>query len=87
MKESSFHLAELLLTVAALVCWVVMFLAGTDVWHDVGSPNVWNLQNPPFRDLRAFLYAYYLLFFVLVACLLATVAGLRRARKAVEERG
>lgn len=38
----------------ALLCWLVMFAAGTDVWHDVGRPDFWNLQGPPYHDLRAF---------------------------------
>jgi hypothetical protein len=41
------QLATLCLSAVALLCWVVMFLAGTDVWHDVGRPDLWNLHGPP----------------------------------------
>ena len=57
----------LFLSALALLCWVVMFLAGTDVWHDVGRPDFRSLQGPPYEDLRAFAFAFYALLFVLVA--------------------
>ena len=43
-----------------------MFLAGTDVWHFTGSPDFWRLSGPPHNDLRAFGYAFYLQFFMLL---------------------
>ena len=33
------HLATLCLGSLALLCWIVMFLSGTDVWHDVGRAD------------------------------------------------
>jgi hypothetical protein len=60
---------------------LVIFLAGTDVWHDVGSPNVWSLQTSPYPDLRACLYAFYLLFIVLVGSVILTVLTFTRARR------
>ena len=47
------------LGVAGTLCWIVMFLAGTDVWHFAGSPDFWRLSGPPYADLRAFGYAFY----------------------------
>jgi hypothetical protein len=44
MERTWVHLATLCLGVLALLCWVVMFLTGTDVWHDVGRPR---LLEPP----------------------------------------
>ena len=64
------------LEILAVLCWVVMFLAGTDVWHDVGRPDFWNLDGPPYQDLRAFAYAFYLLFGVLSAHLIVTAVEL-----------
>ncbi|OQA01253.1 MAG: hypothetical protein BWY71_00446 [Planctomycetes bacterium ADurb.Bin412] len=55
------------LNVAALLCWIVMFLAGTDVWHFAGSPDFWRLSEPPNPDLRAFAYAFYLQIFLLLS--------------------
>lgn len=52
-----------------LLCWVVMFLAGTDVWHFIGSPDFWRLSEPPNADLRFFAYAFYLQFFVLLGAM------------------
>lgn len=85
MRHKSLSLAAFCLTVFGLLCWLVMFLAGTDVWHDVGSPNFWSLQGPPYHDLRAFAYAFYLLFVVLVACLAVTALGFVSTRKTVQK--
>jgi hypothetical protein len=70
-KPQSFSLG---LTITALVCWAVMFLAGTDVWHDLGRPDLSVAKT----DLRAFQAAYYLLFAVLAGQLVLAV----RARRA-----
>jgi hypothetical protein len=68
------------LSAISLLCWVVMFLAGTDVWHDTGSRDFWHLQGPPYTDLRAFAYAFYLLFVVLIGSLVVRIASaVRRA--------
>ena len=42
-----------------MICWLVMFLAGTDVWHFAGSPDFWRRSEPPYADLRAFVYAFH----------------------------
>ena len=68
------------LGVLALLCWAVMFLAGTDVWHDVGRPDFWNLAGPPYHDLRAFAYAFYLLFAILSVHLIVTAVTLATGR-------
>lgn len=57
------------LSVVGLTCWLVMFLAGTDVWHYTGSPDFWRLTGPPYSDLRAFGYAFYLQFFILIGAI------------------
>ena len=54
------------LCMVGLSCWVVMFLAGTDVWHFIGSPDFWRLSEPPNADLRVFAYAFYLQLVVLL---------------------
>ncbi len=54
------------LGIVGTLCWVVMFLAGTDVWHFAGSPDFWRLSGPPHADLRVFGYAFYLQFFILL---------------------
>lgn len=86
MKPKSSQLAACGLSVVALLCWLVMFLAGTDVWHDVGSPAVWTLQGPPYVDLRACLYAFYLLLVVLLAFAAVTIVGIARETR-VERKG
>jgi hypothetical protein len=50
----------------ALLCWLIMFLAGHDVWHDVGNPDFWKLQGPPYADMRVFAWSFYAQFFVLL---------------------
>jgi len=52
------------LSIIGLMCWIVMFLAGHDVWHFAGSPDFWQLSGPPSSDLRAIGYAFYLQLFV-----------------------
>ena len=54
------------LTALGMLCWLVMFLAGTDVWHFGGSPDFWRLSEPPYTDLRVFAYAFYLQFVILL---------------------
>ena len=68
----------LALAVVSLVCWVVMFLAGTDVWHGAGSPDFWRLPGPPYADVRAFAYAFYAQFVILVVILAAAAWTLLR---------
>ena len=80
MAPQRIQLATLCLGALALLCWVVMFLSGTDVWHDVGRPDIWNLQGPPYHDLRAFACAFYLLLAVLVVHLVVTALDLVVAR-------
>jgi hypothetical protein len=62
-----------------------MFLSGTDVWHDVGRPDFWNRPGPPYHDLRAFAYAFYVLLAALSVNLIVTgldlVVARLRARK------
>lgn len=59
-----------------ILCWLVMFLAGTDVWHFAGSPDFWRLSGPPYADLRAFGYAFYLQFFILLGVMGVGIASL-----------
>lgn len=68
------------LSTLGMLCWVVMFLAGTDVWHFTGSPDFWRLSGPPYTDLRAFGYAFYLQGFILLTMMVVTSwTALRRA--------
>ena len=80
MERKWVQLTTLCLGVLALVCWVVMFLAGTDVWHAAGRPDFWNLQGPPYHDLRAFAVSFYLLLAVLSVHLVVTALGLVTSR-------
>lgn len=63
----------LALCVVSLGCWVVMFLAGTDVWHFAGSPDFWRQSDPPANDLRVLGYAFYLQFGVLLSAIAAGI--------------
>ncbi len=60
--------------VVALVCWGIMFLAGTDLWHAAGSPEVWTLGIPN-TDWQVFVYAFYALFLMLVLNLITQFAS------------
>ena len=67
------------LSILGMLCWVVMFLAGTDVWHFTGSPDFWRLSGSPYTDLRAFGYAFYLQFFILFTMIVVTFWTARKA--------
>jgi len=60
MERNRVPVATLIPCGAALLCWVMMFLAGHDIWHDAGRPDLSRLGPTQF-DLRAFAYAFYLL--------------------------
>lgn len=79
MERKRGQLATLSLGALALLCWIVMFLAGTDVWHDVGRPDLAALGASN-HDLRAFASAFYLLLIVLLIQLVATGLGFMTAR-------
>ena len=81
MAQKGSQIVALWLGVLALLCWAVMFAAGTDVWHDVGRPDFWNLAGPPYQDLRAFAFAFYLLFAILSIHLVVTAGALVRGRR------
>ena len=81
------RLTTLILGVVALVCWTAMFLAGTDVWHDLGRPDLWNRPGPPYADLRAFTIAFYALFFVLAAHLIVAAWSLLAGAERLPFRG
>jgi hypothetical protein len=72
---SSFVLAAI-----ALGCWVLMFMAGHDVWHDTGRLDLWRLEGPPYADLRAFIVTFYVLLPVLLAQLAVAVLNARKRR-------
>lgn len=61
---------------AGLICWIIMFLAGHDVWTFAGKPDFWRLSGPPFADMRVFAVAFYVQFVLLAlvsAALVTTV--------------
>ena len=60
---------KVVLGIAAVAGWVIMFLAGSDVWNETGRKDVWNLQGAAYADLRVFLYCFYGLLVLLVASL------------------
>jgi hypothetical protein len=57
-----------------------MFLAGTDVWHELGRPDIWHRAGPPYQDLRAFAYAFYFLPGVLSVQVIVTALDLATRR-------
>ena len=79
MKPTWSQPAALFLGAFALLCWIVMFLAGTDIWHGMGRPDFGRLPGVSSTDVRAFAYAFYLLPLCLVGILVATVVSAIRA--------
>ena len=52
---------SLSLNALALCCWAVTFLAGHDIWHGLGRPDIGAASGVSATDVRAFMVAYYLL--------------------------
>lgn len=72
---------SLALSLTGLLCWAVLFLAGTDLWHDFGRPNFRKPDGSLIVDARAYIYAFYLLFAVLAVQLV--LAALARRNRTV----
>ena len=58
--------------------WVLMYLAGADIWHDTGSMNFWKLQGPPFTDLRVLVCCFYGLPVVFFVKILVNLFSIKR---------
>jgi hypothetical protein len=73
--------ASLGLAVAGLACWMLMFAAGTDIWHDTGRPDPYQIAGAHPTDVRAFALAFYLLVPVLLVQVAVAALGFVRARR------
>jgi hypothetical protein len=80
MARTVVQSAALGLGCLALLCWAVMFLAGTDVWRELGRPDFWHRAGPPYQDLRAFACAFYLLLAVLSVHVIVAAVDLATSR-------
>ena len=80
MARVSTQITSLGFTAACLACWLLMFAAGTDIWHDTGRLDVRTLGATP-TDVRAFAIAFYGLFFILLAQFAMATIGVVRARR------
>jgi hypothetical protein len=74
-------ISTLALTATSLACWLLMFAAGTDIWHDTGRLDVRTLGATA-ADVRAFAVAFYGLFVVLLAQVATSAIAVARARHA-----
>jgi hypothetical protein len=72
-QNVAFYLAAL-----ALACWVMMFLAAHDIWHDAGRPDL-HMMGATYFDLRAFTWAFYLLGLCVAGAIIALVVSARRS--------
>jgi TRAP-type C4-dicarboxylate transport system permease small subunit len=80
MTRGSTQVTSLGFTAACLACWLLMFAAGTDIWHDTGRLDVRTLGATS-ADVRAFAVAFYGLFFVLLGQFAVALVGFVRARR------
>ena len=78
MKPTWSQSASLYLGALALLCWILVFMAGTDVWHDSGRPD-FHLMGATSSDLRVLAGAFYLLPLFLAGQIVAAVVSARRA--------
>ena len=81
MKHRTIQVTQALLSCLTLLCWIVMFLAGTDVWHAVGSPDIWRDPSVPFADVRVFAIAFYVSFALVTILLVFGIWGWRMGKK------
>jgi hypothetical protein len=65
-----------------LACWLLMFAAATDIWHETGRVDLARLPGMHAVDLQAFAVSFYGLFFILFVQLVVTALGFVRARRA-----
>ena len=72
---------QLVLTIIAILSWVIMFLAGSDIWNDAGRKDIWALQGVPYNDLRVLLYCFYGLFILLITNLGLDIMAVCRKNK------
>lgn len=74
-------ISTLVLTATCLAGWLLMFAAGTDIWHDTGRLDVRTLGATA-ADVRAFAVAFYGLLVVLLAQFAVSAIDFLRARHA-----
>ena len=67
-------------TAVCLACWLLMFAAGHDIWHDAGRFDVRTMGATAF-DVGTFAIAFYGLFFVLLAQFAVVAVSVVRARR------
>ena len=77
MTRRSIPVATLCLTAISLACWILMFLAGTDIWHDTGRLDLRTLGAHG-ADVRALAVAFYGLLPVLLVQFVVSVVSLVR---------
>ena len=64
-----------------VICWILMFGAGHDLWHETGRVDLWRVPGVHAVDLGAFLIAFYGLLLVLLAQFaIATLMFVRRRK-------
>ncbi len=71
-----------IVTLVLISLWVIMFLAGSDVWNGTGRIPIWKMQGPVYSDLKVFVGCFYALAGVLVLHLVYGVCELIKKKKA-----
>lgn len=84
MTRAWTQVASLGFAAVSVVCWLLMFAAGTDIWHDSGRVDVTTLGATS-ADVRAFATAFYGLFFLLLAQLIVAGVGVLRSQRTVRQ--
>lgn len=78
-KKVGMLLTAPVLILISIAFWLVMFLAGHDVWNYAGKPDFWHLDGPPHFDLRAFAIAFYAQLAVLLVLLIRAIRQMSAA--------
>lgn len=80
-KKRGVQIVAAITEVLMAFCLAVMFLAGTDIWHDTGRADFWRLSKPPFADVRVFVCAYYVLVALVLGRMVISLGRLVVGRK------
>ena len=70
-----------------LLCWILMFGAATDLWHETGRVDLGSVPGVHAVDLGTFVITFYGLFFILLAQFVVMVIIVVRGRRIEAKHG
>ena len=87
MTSKSTQATALGFAAIGLICWIVMFGAATDLWHETGRVDLGSVPGVHAVDLRAFVVTFYGLFFILLVQFVVMALIFARGRRVEAKHG